>query len=162
MALLRALEEVGAKLFLPRDQRSSPAHGVAVVFAGAAGVLLLTSLFSVWWTVEDWEREETLVNRGYAGQPVLTIGCTVLLLVLALTGAGTGRREWAPLVVCVAWALLLLGWFSSTGETIDSDATGSVGAGLPLGTAALILATLAFLLAARLRTVDRRRKETTR
>jgi hypothetical protein len=73
-----------------------------------------------------------------------------------LTVAGLeGERNWAPTVLTLAWLLLPWGWWSATGEPVDSDAGGEAGAGLRLATCAVLVITVAAALASAGRPAER-------
>jgi hypothetical protein len=128
--------------------------GLSVVAAG----LLLVSVPQVWWTLDDFERETTIVTRGTSWFPlvVVTVGLAVVVGTL-------GRCNWAPALVWLPWLLVGWGWFASTGETTDSDAGGVSGPGLDAVTCALLVATVALALACVARLLHRHQidRETT-
>lgn len=127
--------------------------GLAVV---AGGMLLASAAFD-WWVVEDWEREATLVTRADSIF-VLMIMTAVLAAAVAAVRAVWGRRDWTPLALLGAWLLVGAAWYDSTGETVDSDASGEVELGLRLATWSLLLVSATAVLGTLWRLVERRRR----
>jgi len=122
-----------------------PARCLVTALAVSGAVMLGVSLTFTWWIVHDWEREDTLVTRGDARlvQIIVVAGLACVLLTIR---AVWGRRNWTPLGLILAWPILGFGWFASTGESVDSDASGEAGTGLSVATWALLLITIAAVL----------------
>jgi hypothetical protein len=131
--------------FRPRPSLAPLRRSVVGLSVVAAG-LLLVSVPQVWWTVDDFEREQTLVTRGTSSFPLVVVLLGLVSIALTVTGV-RGGRNWAPALVWLPWLLVGWGWFASTGETTDSDAGGASGPGLDAATCALLVATVAVALA---------------
>ena len=127
---------------------------VTVATVAGAGVLV-ASLAPRWWTIEDWEREATLVTEGRSGYPIVLVAFGLLAAGLIVAGLH-GRRNWAPMALTVSWLMVAGAWFASTGELVDSDASGEAGPGLRLATRALLVVTVAATLASLGRLAERR------
>jgi len=104
--------------------------------------LLVVSLAPRWWTIDDPEREVTLVTEGTSAYPIVLVAIGLLAAGLTVVGVH-GRRNWAPMALTVAWLLVAGAWYASTGELHDSDSGGKAGPGLRLATKALFVVTLA-------------------
>jgi hypothetical protein len=110
---------------------------VAVFGAG----LLVVSSAQRWWTIDDPEREATLVTEGTSGYPIVLVAIGLLAAAVIVAGL-YGHRNWAPMALTVAWLLVAGAWYASTGELHDSDSGGKAGPGLRLATEALLVVTL--------------------
>lgn len=133
-------------------------RGLVTGMAAIAGGMLLLSLSQTWWVVEDWEREATLTTRGDSGVVLITVGIGLLSSVLTVV-AVRGRRNWAPLGLTMAWLLVGICWFASTGEFDDSDASGEAELGLRLATWSMLLVTITAVLGSLGRLAERRARE---
>lgn len=141
--------------FSPHPSLAAVRYLVLSVSAVAA-ILLVASVFQVWWTVEDWEREQTLVTHGHSAYPLTVVGLGLVSVALVTAGV-LGRRNWAPAVLWFAWSLVAWAWFASTGEPTDSDASGVAGSGLSIVTWAMLLTTVALLMGSLSRIANRHR-----
>jgi len=104
--------------------------------------LLVVSLAPRWWTIDDPEREVTLVTEGMSAYPIVLVAIGLLAAGLTVVGLH-GCRNWAPMALTVGWLLVAGAWYASTGELHDSDSGGKAGPGLRLATEALLVVTLA-------------------
>jgi hypothetical protein len=138
-------ERVDEPVELPSNVRGTRLL-VATIGAVAAG-LLIASCFNTWWTVEDWEREETIEVGLDSSLVWMILGFGLGCAALAVAGLANGGSEWMALALVPAWPLVAMAHFLATGETIDSDATGEAGMGLALATTAMILLTCAAVVA---------------
>jgi hypothetical protein len=149
-------ERVDEPVELPSNVRGTRLL-VATIGAVAAG-LLIASCFNTWWTVEDWEREETIEVGLDSSLVWMILGFGLGCAALAVAGLHDGGSQWMALAVVPAWLLVAIAHFLATGETIDSDATGEAGTGLDLATTAMVLLTVACVVAFLAFTVERAAK----
>jgi hypothetical protein len=147
----------------PRSGRPEPrplptlARRWVIGLALLAAVLLLVSVGQVWWTVEDYERQQTLVTRGTSAFPLVIVGLGLLSVAGAAVAAARGWRNLVVPVFWLTWVLVAWGWFESTGEPTDSDAGGVSESGLDAVTCAMLVATIALLVVSLTRLTHRLR-----
>lgn len=133
-----------------------PVRAVVAGLAAVGGLLLAVSVGQVWWVIDDRELEETLTTRGTSVAGLATVGLGLLAAVLTVA-ASRGRRNWAPLVLGVAWISVAFDLYAATGEMHDIDSVGERGPGLGVAAWGVLLITVAAVVGTFARRADLRR-----
>jgi hypothetical protein len=131
----------------------APLRLAVTVMASVSGVMLAVSLTYDWWVVKngDGAFPDIVGAEHFVPRWVVAMGLAACVLTVA---ASWGRRNWAPLVLAVAWLAVGIAWYESSGEVTGTPTEARFG--LRLATWAIVLVTLASVVGSLGRLAERR------